>query len=363
MKKRSSIKGVALLGLILLASRGAAAGPQRTLKGIFEPEMITVSGDSLYVVEGANVLEYSLKNLRLERTIGGKGEGPGELKVLDFWYNTVTILPESIFLDGYDKVVYFSKDGRAIREAKKPVGIDHVVPVGDGYVAAKLDQFAGGVQFQSLSLYDSNLGFRNELCRQVSPIQANGRKTEMIPDVLNFSVWEDRIYVEKSREGFVIEVFDARGKRISRIERPHERIPVTEGRKTESLERFKSDPFVKRMGFEKFKIYSEFVWPEAMPPIRDFTVADGRIYVRTPRSAGGTDRWVLLDLTGRSLGGAELSRIDAAPLMASLYGVTYYAIHDGKLYFLRDNEKTDEWELFIEEFGRRTGSQDRRRMK
>ena len=101
MKRRSSIKGAAFLGILLLASRGAAAGGQRILKGIFEPEMIKVDGESLFIVEGANILEYSLKDLRIVRRFGGKGEGPGELKVLDFWYNKAAILPDRVFVDGY----------------------------------------------------------------------------------------------------------------------------------------------------------------------------------------------------------------------------------------------------------------------
>ena len=197
-----------------------------------------------------------------------------------------------------------------VREIKKPAGIDHVIPFGDGFVAAKLDQFAGGVQYQSLALYDAGLRFRKELCRQVSPIQANGQKTEMIPDILNYAVWGDRVYVEKSREGFVIEVFDAQGARIARIAHPHEKVPVTEAAQVEALDRFKSDPFVKRMGFEKFKLYSEFVWPKAMPPIKDFDVSDGWIYVRTPVEVGDKERWIILDLTGRILSRADLPRID-----------------------------------------------------
>jgi hypothetical protein len=349
MKRRTSITWAACLGILLLAPYGVTTGRQRILPGIYEPEMIKVDGGSLFIVEGANVLELALEDLRIKRRFGGKGEGPGELKALDYWYNTVTILPERVFLDGYDKVVFFAKDGRCVREEKKPVGIDHVVPAGDGFVGAKLDQFAGGVQYQSVSLYDSSLRLRKELCRQVSPIQANGQKTEMIPDVLNFAVWEDRVYVEKSREGFVIDAYDFQGRPVARIKHPHERIAITDALKNESLERFKSDPFVRRMGFEKFKIYSEFVWPEAMPPIRDFAVSDGKIYVRTPKTIGGMERWIVMDLSGRTLGEVDLPRIDTAPLMASLYGVTYYTIHGGKLYFIKDNETTDEWELFVEE--------------
>jgi len=339
----------AFLALALLGLGGVASAEKRTLAGVFDPEMIRIADGSLYVVEKANVLVYSLSDLRLKTKIGGKGEGPGELKVLDYWYNTMTILPEHVFLDGYDKVVYFSKDGRFMKQMKKPIGIGKMAPVGSRFIGAKLDHLEGNVHYECLYLYDSDLKFIKELCRQESPIQAMGRKTEMIPDVLNFSVSEDRIFVEKSREGFIIDVFDDQGIRLSRIERPSEKIRVTKVHQNEFLEKFKTDPFVKRMGFEKFKLYSEFVWPEALPPIKDFMVADGKIYVRTSKTLGEKERWEILDLRGRPLGVADLPRIDTAPLMVHLYGVNYYAIHDHKLYFIKDNEKTDEWELFVEE--------------
>ncbi len=96
----------AILALIILGAGGASTAEKRTLAGVFEPEMIRIADGSLYVVEGANVLVYSLADLRLKTKMGGAGEGPGELKVLDYWYNTLTILPEHVFLDGYDKVVW-----------------------------------------------------------------------------------------------------------------------------------------------------------------------------------------------------------------------------------------------------------------
>ena len=344
----------ACLALVILGPGGAAVGAaQRTLTGVFEPEMIRIADGSLYIVEGANVLVYSLSDLRLKTKIGGKGEGPGELKVLDYWYNTLTVLPEHLFLDGYDKVVYFSKDGRFVKQMKKPIGIGKMAPLGSRFIGAKLDHLEGNVHYECLYLYDSDLKFIKELCRQESPIQSMGRKTEMIPDVLNFSVWENRVYVERSREGFVIDVFDEQGSRIARIERPSEKIGVSKSHRDESLEKFKSDPFVKRMGFEKFQAFSQFVWPEVLPPIKDLTTADGFIYVRTSKTLGDLEHWEILDLQGRPQGDADLPRIDTAPLMVHLYGVNYYAVRDGKLYYIKDNEKTDEWELHVVEIKQR----------
>ena len=322
---------------------------KKALQGVFEPGMIKVADDRIYIVEGANILVFSLQNLSLIQQFGKPGEGPGELKVAEFWFNSLTVLPGHIFVDGYDKVVYFSKEGRFMREAKKPVGISRIVPVGDNFVAVKLDHIEGDVQYQCLYFYDSDLKFVKELCRQESPIQSMTRKTEMIPDVLNFAVWGDRIFVEKSRSGFVVEVFDSQGKRLYEIEKKYERIPVGKEHKEAALEKFKNDPFVMRIGFEQFKKFSEFVWPDTLPAIRDFMVADGKMYIRTFRTTDDQENWMILDLDGHTLAQVYVPRLDSAPLMANLYGVNYFSIDKDMIYFLRYNEKTDDWELHTQE--------------
>ena len=347
-------KWIVFISLTFLIVQPNLGLPQerRTLAGVFEPEAIRVAGDELYVVEGAVVLVYSLKDGRLIRKIGGPGQGPGELQPINSWYNTVTVLPDGLFVDGYDKTILFSRDGRLLKEARKPLGTSRMVPVRENFAAVNLDHLEGDIQFQRLLLYDSKGALLKELARQESPVQSMTRKTEMIPDVLNFGVWEDRIYVEKSREGFVLDVFDDRGAFQHRIEKKYENIAVTKDHQSEAIERFKTDPFVKQIGFEEFKRFSQFIWPRTLPAIRDLQVADGRIYARTYETRDGKDLWQIMDLKGGALKTVDLPRVDSAPLMASLCGVNYLAIHDHMFYFLKDNEQTDEWELFVEKIKR-----------
>lgn len=340
---------VFILAMYIVGPGYAFSMEKRTLTGVFEPGMMAVAASELYVVEGANIFVFSLQDLSLKHKFGGQGEGPGELKAADFWHNTVTVLPGQIFIDGYDKTVYFSKEGKFLREAKKPVGISQMVPVGNSFAAVKLDQLEGDVQYQCLYLYDSSLEYAKELCRQESPIQSMARKTEMIPDVLNFSVWEDTIFVERSRDGFVIEAFDSRGDQLYKIEKTYKKIPVTEVHKNEAVKKLEADPFVKRVGLEEFKKFSQLVWPNSLPAIRDITVVDKKIYVQTFKTQDGKENWMILDLKGQTLSSIYLPRVDSAPLMANLYGVNYYTIHKNKFYFLKYNEEEDGWELHIQE--------------
>jgi hypothetical protein len=343
---------IVLLPLALWAE-GLPGGEQRVLAGVFEPEAIKVSGDELFVVEKGSILVYSLKDLRLLRKFGGQGEGPGEFKAADFWYNTVTVLADEVFVDGFDKTVRFSKDGRFLNEARKPLGVSRMVPAGANFAAIEMSHIEGDVQFERLLLIGADGTLIRELARQEAPTQSVTHRTEMIPDVLNFAVWKDRIYVERSRLGFVIEVFDSGGALLGRIEKGFERTAVTRDHKSDALERFKSDPFVKRLGFERFESLSALVWPQAWPAIRDLAVADDRIYIRTPQTRDGRETWMILTLEGADAGRADLTPVNDAPFLAALNGVNYHTFHNGHLYVVRNNERTDDWELFAERIKQR----------
>ena len=315
------------------------------LPGVLKPEMIRVYDNELFVVQGAEVLIYPLKDLGLKKKIGRQGEGPGELKVTTNWYNNVTVFSNYIFIDGLDKIVFFSREGKLIREQKKPIGISRLVPMGKNFAAVNLTHIEKNTQYQCLNLYDRDLKRLKELARQESPVQSATGKTEMIPDGLNFSVEQDKIFVEKSREGFVVDIFDSQGKKLCQVKKEYKKIPVSEAHKKAAIEKFKTDPFIKQIGYEEFKKFSKPVWPDFFPAIRDITVSDKKIYLRTYKEQGGKEEWLILDLKGNLLKKVNLLAVDNAPLMAHLLGVKYHTIENNSFYYIKENEDTEEWEL------------------
>jgi len=84
--KVKKVMFLVILSLLLLAAFVWAENPG-TLEGVLVPEMIQVSGDELYVLEGATIYVYSLKDLKLLCKFGQKGEGPGELKIMEAFPN------------------------------------------------------------------------------------------------------------------------------------------------------------------------------------------------------------------------------------------------------------------------------------
>ena len=337
-----------LLVLFLLSAHPVFPGNGRILSGVLKPEMIRVYDNEFFVVQGAEVLIYSLKDLGLKTKIGRQGEGPGELKVTTNWYNNVTVFADYIFIDGMDKIVFFSREGKLIREQKKTIGISRMVPVGKSYAAVNLTHFEKKIQYQCLYLYGEDLKQLKELARQESPVQSASMKTEMIPDVLNFSVWQDKVFVEKSREGFVIDVYNIYGKKLYQVKKEYKRTPVTEAHKKAAIEKFKNDPFIKQIGYEEFKKVSKPVWPDVFPAIRNITVSENKIYLRTHNEQEGKEEWFILDLKGNLLKKEFLPAVESAPLMAHLLGVKYFTIHNNIFYYIKENEDREEWELHTE---------------
>jgi len=318
-----------------------------TLKGVLKPEMIQVFENELFTVEGATIWIYTLPDLTLKMKIGKEGEGPGELKKTNQWYNTVTVRKNYIFIDSLDKIVFFSRKGTFIKEQKKPYGIHQMVPVGENFVALKQADIQDKIQYQSINLYDSNLNPIKELYKQKSPIQSIGRSTEMIPDVLNFWVWENNIYIEKSRDGFLIEIFDCNGKIQQSISKKVSFIKVTDTDKQRAVNKFKEDPFVKQIGWEELKKFSKIIFPQSYPSIDSIIVDEKKIYVKTFKKNNNLEECLVMDLSGNIQKKIHLPQVNTAPFMAHLLGVKYYTICQEKFYFIQENEISEEWELHV----------------
>ncbi len=327
----------------------AGAKEHGTLPEIMKPEMIRVSGNELFVVQGAQVFNYSLKNLKLLRTIGRKGEGPGELPVSSFWHNTVTVYPDSLFIDGFNKVLYFNRAGKLIKEVKKKGNIFQTYRLGKHFLVLDQVHTEGNTQYQVLNLYGVNFRKIKELCRQPSGIQPRRKMTDLVPDSLHFQVYRDRLYVERSPQGFLIEVYDETGKKLYDIRQKTEPLPLTAEDKARALQRFKDDAPVKEMGFENFKRnVSDIRYPKHFPAIRSIDVSKDKIYVRTFKRKKGKEECVVMDLTGKTPARTYLTRLENAAFLPYFLGIRYYTIHDGTFYYLKENEEEETWELFSE---------------
>jgi len=106
------------------------AGNAVILKDHISPGEILLDDNHLYIVESPAISIYSLKDFKLLKTFGKKGEGPQEFK----GGITVDVQGDHILVNSLKRVSFFSKDGKYINEFNV-VGGEQFRPLGKkGYV-------------------------------------------------------------------------------------------------------------------------------------------------------------------------------------------------------------------------------------
>ncbi|NOR14591.1 MAG: hypothetical protein GQ544_02690 [Candidatus Aminicenantes bacterium] len=329
------------------------ATQETVLESIYAPGMIKVNGEEMIVVEGATIYIYSLPDLQQKMSFGQKGEGPGEMMSYPFFFNTVVALPNEYFVDSQEKVLYFSKDGTFISEKKKPIGVSNMTPVGEYFVGSKLSVIEDKIQYQAVVLYDDKFEIVKELVREVSPAQSVKMTTELPPDALNFVVHKENIFVEKSREGFLIEVYNSAGELIREIRREIKGKSIGGKEKKTLLEYFKKDRSVKAAGFDNIIRQTKLIYPDSLPVITGLEIADDKLYVKTSQRYAAQSEFLVLDLEGNELGHFQVSGLAETPLVAHLLNVRYYTISLGKIYYLTFGE--EETKLIVKSINIETG--------
>lgn len=346
--------------MLLVAFLSSSAENLGVLTEVLKPESIRVSGDEIYIVEGASVFVYSRHDLKLLRKFGRKGSGPGELQAMPFWPNVLSFRNGNIFMEGINKYVYLSKQGKLIKDSKKGLRLFGMLPVGKNYVVRGFPfRDEKNKFYMAIKLLDANLKEIKELYRQGVPMLNRHQTIEMIPESMNFCVSGDKIFVERSPEGFLIDVFDSAGKKLYTISKDYERRKVTARDKEIALAYVKENFNLKTLGvfipigvldngWTEFKKWATFVYPERLTPLRGMMVRDGKLYVRTYNRTEKTEEYLVMDLKGKLLEKLNLPRLrnprefyyDSLGL-----GVQVYDIEGDRFYYLHENEDDEEWEV------------------
>jgi hypothetical protein len=344
------------LSLILFLLAAGTGFPARigTLPQVLKPVGAAVDEDSLYVVEGATVSVYSLKDLRFVRKFGREGEGPGELKNTPFYVNKLVVLPGNIMLEGLDKIIFFSKQGKLEKEIKKKsLLIVQTLPIKNNFVVCRHRREKDpDVAYNCITLHNQDMEEIKDLycMKHFDQGRPPSSEMDMLMDIPGFKVYDDKIFIEESPKGFVIEVFDSQGSKLSQIDKSYEKIKLSDSHKNEILDRFKSDPLIKRGGgWEQFKKTTKMIFPDTFPAIKNFEIANGRLYIQTYKMVEGKAEYVVTDLKGKLIKKAYLPRFQPPSLLADALGIKLHAIQKDKLYYLKENEENEIWELHVEE--------------
>jgi hypothetical protein len=209
-------------------------------------------------------------------TFSHVGQGPGEIQgeaTLD-----VSAADEIVVTNaGSRKILFFSGDGKLLREQRVKTDTVRAIPLsGGGFVAWSriLDAESKFLAQHPLHLAGPELEVLQEIDRQQVPNPLRGGDFLGTFHIFSWSVSPGRIYSAFQDRGYDIWVHDFEGRLVRKIRKEFEPVPVSEDFKASYLKLFEAPLFD---GFrEKIR------FPPSMPPLDSvFSDEEGRLFVLT----------------------------------------------------------------------------------
>lgn len=330
---------------LFMVSVAYSNDPAVDLPGLQRPTDLIISEEIIYVMDGAMIKTFNHKGESLF-AFARKGEGPGEIKSGPFYTNSISLHEGNIVIDSLDKLITYSPRGKYIGEKRKGRFLAlQVKPVGDAYLVKRVDRSDKKTEWITLEIYDSSMKKLKEIARQRSNIQFSS--VQMIPDSPHFCIIGDRIYVERSDKGSVVEIFNSRGEKKGALHVKLKPGAVHEEDKRNSMERYRNDSLVKQIGFENLRKRIQFDFPENFPAFSDILQHNGRPVVKTFHQKKGKIQYLHLDSKGNILNDWMLPVTWEGEMISHLNGVEpkLYTFHNKSFYYLLENPESEEFEL------------------
>ncbi len=303
-----------------------------TISEVLKPSTITIGDEQMYIVENTSIYIYSLKDFKLKKKFGKDGEGPGEFKA----FAIVTPQKDSILINSFGKLSYYTKDGILKKELKTKSGIGSFLfyPLKNGFIGRGFTTEDKKFYF-TVNLFDSDLNKGKELYRMISPFQQTG-KINILSRSLIYQIHSDKIFIT-GKEGFWLVILDNTGKKLYSIAREdYKRRKFTSEDEKKFREVLKSR---FKAQYDRFK--SRISFPDYFPEIFKFFIADNKIYISTWKRENEKIEFFIYGLKGKLLKHVFIPFVFQDALESYPE-----AIKNGKLYQLIENDD-EEWELHI----------------
>lgn len=320
--------------LFLLGAVALNAAKIGTLQNIYEPLSMEIRNGSLFVTDQQSVFIFDLESIKFQKKLGRKGKGPSEFTATPM----VKAYPGEIFVYNTLKFARFKTTGELISEKRTTYFLQDISPIGDKYVIKRAAQ---GILSPSqkkiyvIGLFDKELEELKILASHDITFkrESNKKVFPLVRPLFKFRVYDNHIFVVDAEKGFRIDVYNISGDLAWSIEKEYKRIKISKEDKSKILEEYKSIPGVKKRWpiIRKFFVHR---FPEYYFELKDFTVTQGKIFVKTYLQKNGKEEfWVL------SLKGDLLKKIFLPATQER-----FWTIYKGSFYYIRENEEEEEWE-------------------
>jgi hypothetical protein len=340
------MKKTILIAAVLLFTASSILGTKIVPLDLYKPFRIRTDGEKIFIGQGAEIFIYSARDYKLLGKFGKPGEGPQEFKLRPEFSPDIDVHADILVATSISKVSFFTKDGKFLNE-KKVIGIGYSQfyrKLGDRLVGERFLSEKDKL-YRAVSIYDSNLNKIKEIFRYKFSIQ-RGKQYNPIDRGLgipNFYIHDDKIFIGGEIDSGVIHVFNTEGNPLYNIQPKLDNVKFTEADKQGYIDSYLSNSEYARQ-YERIK--NRFKYPEYFPLYQNFIVTGKRIYIQTfKRDKTDTkNEFYILTLKG------ELIKRVWHPLVEYFdFTPCIYAIHEGKLYQVVDNQDEERWELHITE--------------
>ncbi len=298
---------------------------------LMRPDRIRVDKNSIYITDMHAILVYSAKDFKLQTKFGRQGEGPGEF----MGWPRIRVLHDAIVVDDAGRILYFSKDGRYIKERKIPRDIT-LIPIKDHFFAInRVYDYKAGKQTKNIEILDDEFKkVKTIYVRFVRKFEYESKVVkkdiQMVTPYFGVDTDGENIYIADSSKGFYIDVFSADGDHLYTIKKNLEKLKLTKEYKDMKLEDWKGTKL-----WAENKRNFNYVFPEYFPDMKFFIVADQKIFVFTFREKDKKNECIILDRKGNVLNKTWLT-VEKP-----------FTIKHNKFYRLVENIEKEEYELHI----------------
>lgn len=339
MKNIKSLIFISLGMLLSCCSQKTKLVETKLLSELTNPHEIISDNDHLIIsdgVEGTTIFVYSIENLSLYSKFGGTGDSTGMFKVSGGHEVGIDIKDDTLLISSHWKTSYFKKDGKLIKEHPIKTDTYGYRFLGDNFTGMD-DTTENNVMFYTFNLYDTKFKYIKEITRIAGSNQGE-KGLQVLVRKYQGMTYKDKYYLKgKSNDG-EIEVYDLNGDKETVFTQQIKRVLVNEEHKNDILKMYKEHPLFGKF-FEIIK--KRIIFPEYLPAIYDFKIADDFIYILTYKKEGANTLMYKLDLNGNLI-----EKIEVPVKWKGPTEIIPYTIANKCLYQIAKNE-SDEWELQI----------------
>ncbi len=334
-----SLPGYCLLFLILFTFTGFSFAEKKAAFTEFvNPFSIVIDGERLYISEGVTVFIYSLEDYHLIKKFGKEGEGPGEVMLRRDRGNTeigVSTTSDFLIVHTSGKVMYFTKEGKFVKEKRTEPAGRWLAPLGSGFVGRKYSRETDAL-YHSIVLWDTDLNKIKDVYKHIHGLQ--GARKEFNPltvEPADYTIADNKIFVIDGDRSEIM-VYDKNGDILFTVtpQNEDEPVPFTKENKQDLIDSFKFNPLWKRFYERRPDL---FKFPAHFPPIRMYALDTPakKIYLKTQTLENDKRKWLVYDFNGKFIKKRLLPR-----------GLIRF--YNDTCYRFVENEDEELWELYVE---------------